>query len=88
MGSGAEKIENLIVDAIDHVNAIKRTKLGMDNVGVELLQTLSIILNAVKRYYVGVENDTISDLNYALELIKTAMDGLKRALRQLEKRLR
>ncbi|MGQ4892482.1 MAG: hypothetical protein ACP6IP_08345 [Candidatus Njordarchaeia archaeon] len=87
MSTHPSKIDQTILEAIDKVNAIKRTPLGMDEVGVELLRTISMLLNALKRYNKGIADESRGELKYALELIQGALDGLKGSIRHLEKKL-
>jgi len=84
----SQDVDQVIYSAIDEVNRLKRTYLGRDDVGVEILQTISILLNALKRYNKGVQSESSSELSYSMELIKTASDSLIRTIRMLEKKLR
>jgi len=81
-------LEGLFYNVVDALNALKRTQLGGDDVAVEILRTISILLNALKRYYMGIKNESRSDMEYSLELLKTSSDSLISTIRALERRLR
>ena len=76
----------LVNETIDKVNQLKRFGFNVGDEVIEILQTVSILLNALKRYSTYLETEKKSDLSYAVELLRTAKDSLVRAIRLLEKR--
>ncbi len=83
-----EKIFEILNQTVDNVNELKKISFNLGDVPIEMLQTVSIILNALRRYIVYLSSEKKGDLQYALELLKTANDSLLRSIRQLEKKLR
>ncbi len=83
-----EKILEILNQTVDSVNELKKISFNMGEVPIEMLQTVSIILNALRRYVIYLSSEKKGDLQYTLELLKTANDSLLRSIRQLEKKLR
>ena len=83
-----EKIQEAINEAVDKVNYVKKLSFNLGEVSIEILQTVSILLNALRRYTVYLSTEKKADLEYTLELLKTANDSLMRSIRQVEKNMK